>query len=217
MLPVAKPWYALSNQAKCCFAFMTAAISFQSSWVGSTPVGLWAQAWSKMMEAGSCMSSCRSKALFTPSKLDQLGKMCLGMPGGFSFGRRVYENLKSESCKPFVCFCKFANFVGFPPKSLQPLSSHQSLFFSKTGSSKPFGPQRQPRSGSNQSFLNWCIQMEEKCSPQPQRKRRQTLAQGFNINARIILSGSQPEQRQCPALNPLEHSGRENDFGLHTD
>lgn len=48
--PVAKPWYAESKNGIKLFFFMTAAICFHSYSVGSTPVGLWAQACSKTTE-----------------------------------------------------------------------------------------------------------------------------------------------------------------------
>merc|ERR1712070_593267 len=45
--PLANPWYAQSNQARCPLALIASLRPFHCSLVGSTPVGLWAQVWSK--------------------------------------------------------------------------------------------------------------------------------------------------------------------------
>src|SRR2546421_9585398 len=48
-LPDAKPWYAQSKKGKWSFARIADAISRHWDSVGSTPVGLWAQACRRMM------------------------------------------------------------------------------------------------------------------------------------------------------------------------
>jgi len=70
VVPVAKPWYAESNQQTCFFALQTAMILPHCSVVGSTPVGLWAAACSMITlpsGAASMSSSMPARSRSRPA------------------------------------------------------------------------------------------------------------------------------------------------------